>query len=225
LAGVRAALPYVAGYLPFALAIGALARQTTFSPLAGWSSSWLIYGATAQVVAMEQLDAGASIAVVVASSAIINLRLLAYAGALAPRWQGARTRWTAVASAVLVDPAYVIAHDRWTRDGGTGTADTVWHRHFYLGAAGALWITWVAETGIGTLLGPRLAAVLPGEALAPLMLAVMLGLLARDATSRWVAAAGLVLGVPAMAIPEGAGPVVAAVAAVAAIALVRRVGR
>ena len=41
--GILAMVPFVVGFAPFALVIGAAAAHSG-DPLAGWSGSWLIYG-------------------------------------------------------------------------------------------------------------------------------------------------------------------------------------
>ena len=47
-AGVVAMVPFVLGYAPFALVIGAAVAKSG-DPLAGWSGSWLIYGGSAHL--------------------------------------------------------------------------------------------------------------------------------------------------------------------------------
>ena len=61
--GAMAMLPLLAGYVPFALVIGATAAELG-SPLAGWAGSWLIYGGSVHLAALRTLDgAGAVMAI------------------------------------------------------------------------------------------------------------------------------------------------------------------
>jgi len=89
----RDALPVVLAYLPFGLALGATLAATHLPPLIAWSSSPLLFGGAAQLLAVQLLDTGASVGVVVLGALVVNARMLLYSAALAPytaAWPG---RW------------------------------------------------------------------------------------------------------------------------------------
>ena len=75
-AGARAMTPWLAGIVPFGLAIGFSAAQADIPTLAGWLSGPLIFAGSAQAAAIGMLAAGAAPAVVVAAALIINIRLI-----------------------------------------------------------------------------------------------------------------------------------------------------
>ncbi|MFM2076504.1 MAG: hypothetical protein RJA49_394, partial [Actinomycetota bacterium] len=54
-AGMLAMLPLIAGYLPFALVVGAAVAEHG-TPWAGWAGSWLIYGGSAHLATVRTLD-------------------------------------------------------------------------------------------------------------------------------------------------------------------------
>ncbi|MCZ4609914.1 AzlC family ABC transporter permease [Streptomyces sp. Lzd4kr] len=223
LAGARTAAPFVGAYFPFALVIGALADQTSINDFLGWSTAWLNYAGTSQLVILQMYEAGAAPAVIILAVAMISLRLVAYSTALSPLWRTAPTWWKALAANVLVDPSYVIAMQQVERDGAPQDARALqWHRRYYLGAALTLWVTWPIGCGIGVALGAQAVRLLPMGTLADLMLVCMLGLLVKDYGTRVAGGAGLVLGVPAVVLPAGMGPAVAALAAVAMAAVAEK---
>src|SRR4051812_200414 len=89
--GVRAMLPLLLGVAPFGLVIGVTVAELGLPHLAGWSLGWLVYAGSAQLAAVGLLAGSASAAVVVASVAVINLRLALYSAAMAPHWRGTST--------------------------------------------------------------------------------------------------------------------------------------
>ena len=79
--GVRAMLPLLLGVAPFGLVIGVTVAELGVPHLAGWSLGWLVYAGSAQLAAVGLLAGSASAGVVVASVAVINLRLALYSAA------------------------------------------------------------------------------------------------------------------------------------------------
>lgn len=219
-AGARTALPYVVVYAPFGLAIGALAHQSAVSDLLGWSTSWLTYAGTSQLVLIQMLDVSAAPVSIIAAILLINVRLVGYSTALTPGWRTAPRWWTALASYVLVDPAYVIATE--ARSDERSSRSVRWHRQYYLGAAGTMWATWLVICGAGVLLGTTVGDLIPATVLADLMLVSMVVILAQDRGTRVAAAAGLSFGIPAVLAPGGLGVTIATLLAVAVAAATTR---
>src|SRR5262245_59280650 len=86
IAGVAAMAPMAAGVAPYGLVVGAAVARAP-EPAAGLLSTWGLFSGSAQLSAMQLLHDGAAVAVVVASVLVMNLRLIVYSGALAPRWR------------------------------------------------------------------------------------------------------------------------------------------
>ena len=81
---VRDALPVVLAYAPFGLALGATLSATHLPSWIAWSSSPLLFGGAAQLLAVQMLDAGAAGVFVVLGALVVNARMLLYSAALAP---------------------------------------------------------------------------------------------------------------------------------------------
>ena len=101
---VRDALPVVLAYAPFGLALGATLSATHLPSWIAWSSSPLLFGGAAQLLAVQMLDAGAGAVLVVLGALVVNARMLLYSAALAPHTAGWRARWRWLGAYLLADP-------------------------------------------------------------------------------------------------------------------------
>jgi predicted branched-subunit amino acid permease len=211
MAGMRAMLPLLAAVAPYGLVVGAAASESDLDPAAGFSTSWLLYGGTAQLVAIRLLDAGAAAVVVVATILMVNTRLFFYGAELAPHWAGSSRAWRVLATYLIVDPSYLVAIEH-----NASQPDRRAQRHFYMGAAGLLWIGWLAANGTGLLVGERVAGLFPIEVLMPLMLTAMLAPKLRERPAVVAAATAATVAVPATLLPMESGLVVAGIAGIAA---------
>jgi predicted branched-subunit amino acid permease len=204
LAGAAAMAPIVVAYAPFALVIGSTVA-TLDQPVAGWAGSWLIYGGSAHLAALQGLSRGSALLAVV-TGLLINARLLVYSASLAPRWRDQPRWFRAAGAALLVDPTWALAEQHAERATSPGA-----QRRFYLAAGLTLGAGWSAMIAAGAIAGHRLAHA--GLRLAvPLCLIALVGPRLRDRGHRWAAACGALVAVATSGWPSGTG-IVAAIAA------------
>jgi predicted branched-subunit amino acid permease len=212
--GTRDGASVVLAYVPFGTALGAALAHTGVSALTAWSSSPLLFGGAAQLVAVQLLAGGAPAGVVVAAALVVNARLLLYSASLAPHTRGWPRRWRWLSAYLLVDPVYALTVGRFSRPDDDG--DPAHRLRYYLGAGVTMWVGWLAITAAGVLVGGFLPAALPLELAAPLTFLV---LLLPMLTGRAAAAAAVVGGVVALAasgLPLGLGLLCGAAAGVVA---------
>ena len=164
-AGARAMTPWLMGIGPLGLVIGVEAAHSHLSTLAGWLTGPAIYAGSAQVTAIQMLDAGALPLAVIATVLLINLRLFLYSAAMAPHWRGTPTWWRLLAGYLLVDPSFMVGMNRYGQPGERRRAHA-----YYLGAALLLWVTWLVAIAAGAAAGARLPAWLHLDFLVPLYL-------------------------------------------------------
>ena len=93
LAGMRAMAPWLIGVAPFGLVIGVSAAEAGIPTLAGWLTGPTIYAGSAQVAAIQMLDAGAASYAVIITALVINIRLILYSAAMATYWRGTPLWW------------------------------------------------------------------------------------------------------------------------------------
>jgi predicted branched-subunit amino acid permease len=213
-AGARQALPFVLAFAPYGWVIGAVADRAAVDDVLGWSTAWLVYAGTSQLVSIQSLESGSPVVVLVAVVLLVNARMVAYAASLSPTWRTAPWWWTAVASYLLIDPAYLIGTEQ--EQSGPTEDPAVLHRRraHYLGAAATLWITWLVNCALGVVLGGRLTAFLPAAVIAELMLGCIVALLISSRATRVAAVTGFTLGLPAALLPSSVGAPVAALLAI-----------
>ncbi|MGD9987729.1 AzlC family ABC transporter permease [Pseudonocardia sp.] len=214
------AVPVVAAYVPFGLTLGATLAASGSSPLVAWSSSPLLFGGAAQLLAVQLLGAGADVAVVVLGALVVNSRMLLYSASLAQHATGwsRRARWAG--AYLLADPVYALAIGRFTKPDGGGDARV--RLTYYMSVGLTLWTAWMAITAAGVLLAGVLPAGLRLDVAAPLTF-VLLVLPMLTSRPAWAAAAtGGAVAVAASGLPLGLGLLVGSAAGIAAGALVGR---
>ena len=165
LAGARAMLPWLAGVAPFGIVIGIAAAKADLPTAAGWLSAPVIYAASAQIAAIQMLDAGATGAAIVVTVLVINLRLILYSAAIARYWRGTPLWWRLLGAYLLIDPSFVVGTQRYASDPNRRAGHV-----YYLGAGALLWVGWLAAVAVGATLGAHVPAALHLELLVPLYL-------------------------------------------------------
>ena len=147
--GAKAIVPVLLALIPFAVAFGATAMGSGFSTLEALAMSVFVFAGAAQLAAIPLISAGASVAVVVLTVLVINLRMTLYSASLAPHFRGLPAGWKSLLSYLLTDQAYAATITRFD-EGRTADPDKRW---YYLGVALAIWVTWQAATMLGVFLG------------------------------------------------------------------------
>jgi len=147
LAGVRTALPSLFGLIPFGLVAGIAAVDAGLSPLQAIGLSFVVFAGASQLAAVDLLSQDASLAVVVVTAVVINLRMAMYSASIAPYFEAFRRRWSMACSYLLTDVSYALSITEFAEESGTD------RRWYYLGLGGAIWAVWQLTTVVGVLLG------------------------------------------------------------------------
>ena len=113
--GVQVQLPILLGVVPFALIFGALAISTGIPPIAVQGYSLFVFAGSAQFLAIELINSGATAVVVMVSIFIVNLRHALYSATMAPLWRHLPLRWKAPLAWLLTDEAFVMTAARYAR--------------------------------------------------------------------------------------------------------------
>lgn len=212
-AGVRATLPLVLGAIPFGIIFGALAVNSGISPAGTAAMSALVFAGSAQFIAAGLVAGGAGVAVIVLTTAIVNLRHALYSATLAPYLKHLPQRWLLPLGFWLTDESFavVIAHFR--------RADEGPNRHwFFLGSAVIMYVNWQICTWIGIVTGQAITD--PASwGLDFAMIVTFIGMLAGLIRQRSELVAAAVAGTVALAanpLPNKLGLILAALAGIGA---------
>ncbi len=127
------------------------------APVAGWAGSWLIYGGSAHLAALQTLDQSGAAAAIL-TGLLVNARLVVYSAALARRWPD-QPRWFRFAAAgLIIDPTWAVAERH-----AESSADPAAQRRYFLAAGLTLGVGWSAAIAAGALLGARLDGRRPAD--------------------------------------------------------------
>jgi len=210
LSGVRVAVPILLGVFPFGMVAGVAAVSAGIPAIEAFAMSVVIFAGASQLAAAELVGRNAPAAVVVFTVLVINLRMMMYSASIAPYFQRQSARWKGALAYLLTDQAYAVSLLRFEND------EEVSRRWYYLGVAGALWVTWQVATVVGIVLGASVPGSWRLEFAVPL---VFLAVLVPAVTDRATGTAALVGGSVAIAangLPFNLGLIVAAVVGIAA---------
>lgn len=210
-AGAWAMAPITPSVVPFGVMAGVAAREAGLDVLATMGMSLFIFAGASQLAAAQLINDGAWVGVVILTALIINLRFAMYSASLAPHLAYLPIRWKVPLAYLLTDQAYAVCISRFMRESGMP------YRHwFYLGAALPLWVTWLAATAGGILIG---TAVPPAWQLGFAVPLIFLALLVPTVHDRPMAVAAVTGGGVALAahpLPFNLGMITGAFAGIAA---------
>jgi predicted branched-subunit amino acid permease len=193
--GALAIAPFIIGFAPFALVIGATVAASSHEE-AGFAASWVVYGGSAQLALQRTLESGGAVLAAVAAI-LINTRLAVYSASLARQWSG-QPRWFRIGAAPLVvDPVFAVAERN-----GLATTSLRAQRAHYFGAALSLFVAWSVLITIGLVAGNQLSGI-GLEVAAPLCLLALVGPKLKDPRGRAVALAAAAIAVLGRGLPSG----------------------
>jgi 4-azaleucine resistance transporter AzlC len=204
--GAKAIVPVLLALVPFAVAFGATATGGGLSALEALAMSVFVFAGAAQLAAVPLISAGASVAVVVLTVLVVNLRLTLYSASLAPHFRRLPLGWKGLLSYLLTDQAYAATITRFD-DGETGEPDKRW---YYLGVALAIWVTWQAASMLGVFLGAWASEGWSLDFVLPLTFIALAVPAVKDRTTAAAALSAGVAAVFAAALPLNLGLITAA---------------
>jgi predicted branched-subunit amino acid permease len=208
-AGVRDGLLLELGYSPFDLAAGAVMAQTIVAPAVSIASGPIIFAGAAQLVAVQLLDVGAAIPLIVLAVFIVNSRLVLYSASLQPHLAGWSRPQRMLAAFFLADPVYALAITRFERPGGAGSKAE--QLGYYFASSIVLWVGWAVLLAVGVLFGGLIPPWVPLELAIPLTFLLLVIPLLKDHAGVVAAATGGVAALLAQGLPYGSGLIVGAI--------------
>ncbi|MCX5193512.1 AzlC family ABC transporter permease [Streptomyces sp. NBC_00249] len=144
-------LPFLASAVPMGIAGGILGLS---NGLSGWSTLGLamaVNSGTAQFVGFALIAGHAGWLTVLLTTLILGLRMLIYSTILVPHIREVPQRWRVLLGFGLIDAVFFVGIERLKK------GELTEHKHlFFLGASGAMYVTWMLSTLVGMALGSAL---------------------------------------------------------------------
>ncbi|MBU9616337.1 AzlC family ABC transporter permease [Burkholderia multivorans] len=152
--GLRAALPVMLGFVPFALVLGAQAAQKGLSLFEVPMMTGLNFGGGSEFAAIHLWTSPPHIALIVAMSFLVNSRHILMGAAFAPYIRRLPRRRAFAALFFMCDESWAMSlADTRSR------ADTHISVAYYAGICAGLYLTWISMTTLGAAVGPTIGNV------------------------------------------------------------------
>ena len=209
-AGVRDGFLLELGYIPFDLAAGAVMAQTAVDPAVSIASGPIIFAGAAQLVAIQLLDSGAALPLIVLAVFIVNSRHLLYSASLEPHLSAWSRPQRLAGAFFLSDPTYALAITRFERPGGAGSKGE--QLGYYFAASLVLWVGWAVLLAVGVLFGSLIPPWVPLELAIPLTFLLLVLPLLKDHAGVVAASVGGLAALAAQPLPYGSGLIIGAIA-------------
>lgn len=148
--GFRSGIPFVLVSGPFAMLFGVVATEAGLSLLQTMSFSLVVVAGAAQFAAIQQMNDGAPVLIVLAIALAVNLRMAMYSAALAPYLGGTPVWKRALAAYMLFDQNYALSAVTFEIRPEMSSADRL---SYFIGATTPLVFSWYAMTLVGALVG------------------------------------------------------------------------
>lgn len=149
--GIRASVPVMLGFIPFALLLGAQATQNGLSTIEVPLMTGLNFGGGSEFTAMSLWTSPPHVLLIVTMSVLVNSRHILMGAAMAPYLRHLPRRKALPALFFMCDESWAMA----LVDAQERRSSHV-SLPYFLGVSMGLYLTWVSFTTIGAVLGPVL---------------------------------------------------------------------
>jgi 4-azaleucine resistance transporter AzlC len=148
--GLAAAWPICLGFFPIGLSLGVLAQKGGLAPWQIGLMSLVVFAGGSQFIAVAMIASGASLAAIVSTTFMINLRHLLMSSALSVHFPGASKRFLALFAYGVTDESFAVNMARFTQGG--------WNRGSALVLNQVTNATWFCCTVAGAYVGEFIPA-------------------------------------------------------------------
>jgi predicted branched-subunit amino acid permease len=204
--GWRETLIVAPSYLPFAVVCGVASVNAGLSVSAAVALPGLVFAGSSQAVLTQFLQNASSLWIAVLSGLIVNLRMLVYSAAMAPRFKHLSVGKRMLAAFFLVDNAFAMTDQRAHARPQEGHAALV---AYYAGIICVVWPSWLAFCMLGVFAGTVVPPSWQLDFAIPLSFIAILATSVRSLPMAAAAVAGAVASVALVALPLKLGLIAA----------------
>ena len=202
--------------IPFGLALGLIITESAaVGTFVGWSSSWVLFAGSAQLVAVELLDEGAAAALIIATIVMINARHIVYSAVVNSRIGDTPAWFRVLGSYWLTDQVFAIDE----MQGDISTRQRMWT---ILGAGFTMWSIWNSIVLLGVFVGDVLPEDFPVGFVVAVLFGGLMVLATRNRPGVAAALVGGIIAVVARDLPPGSAVLIAIIVGAAVGAALER---
>lgn len=215
--GLMASAPFTLMIVPFGALFGVLATAQGMTVTEAMAFSIVVIAGASQFAALQLMQEGAPILIIILTATAVNLRMAMYSVALTPHLGRASLWQRILVSYFLIDQSYVLGAAEFDRRPEWGLAEKL---AFYFGVITPICGLWYLATWVGASFGRALPAGWPLDFIVPVSFLAMVSPLLQTRAQR--VAAGVSAGGTLLLwwMPYSSGLLVAALAAMIAGAVV-----
>jgi len=209
--GAKDTIPMMVGAAPFGLIFGVIAVGAGLTPGAVMGFSMIVFAGSAQFIAAKLFADGLSIALIVFTTFVVNLRHALYSASLGPYTKDFSQKWMLPLAFWLTDETYAVVINHYE-------TDAPYKRWYQLGSSVAMYVNWQIWTIIGLVAGTQLEGI-ADLGLEFALVVTFIGIVIPMLTTRpmlLTAVVAAVVSVLARGIPNNGGLMVASIIAIAA---------
>jgi predicted branched-subunit amino acid permease len=154
LRGARDVSPLLLGVIPFGLICGAACVAAGMPEWGAVGLSLIVFAGASQLATIQLMAEQASVAVVILTGLVVNLRMLMYSASLAPHLAGTGPLARSAGAYLLTDQAYAVSISRLSAPGGGAVNPFA----YYVGSGLVMWAGFNTCTALGAYLGAFIPA-------------------------------------------------------------------
>ncbi len=215
--GCLAGLPFLLMIVPFGVLFGVVATDAGMSVFEVMAFSVMVIAGSAQFAAVQLMEQGAPLAIVLATSLAVNLRMAMYSAALTPHLGAAPLWQRALMSYFMVDQSYAAASVDFAKHPDQTLAEKT---AFYFGAIVPICPIWYVSSGIGAVFGKAIPPEYALDFVVPVAFLAMVSPMLRTKAHYAAAAVSVLASLALVWMPYSTGLLVAAILAMGTGALV-----
>ena len=212
LEGMRAALPFVAMIVPFGALFGVIAAAQGLTLFQALAFSFVVVAGASQFAALQLIQDGAPLLVVILTATAVNLRMAMYSVAMTPHFGRAPFWQRALVAYMLIDQSYLLSAAQFERTPEWTLTEKL---GYYFGTVLLLCGLWYLATWFGVAFGSMMPEDMAFDFIVPVTFLAMIApmILTRAQMAAAAVSAGVALALWWM--PYSSGLLLAALAAMA----------
>lgn len=175
IAGLRAGIPVILGFVPVGIAFAIMARQAGFTVWQTCGMSLMVFAGASQMMAVGMLTQGAGLVAMILATFILNLRHVIMGTCIMNRMKDGSTLSRALSSYGVTDEGFAIF---------TTEKEQNCTLAFFIGLFITTYLSWQAGTFIGAVASNFLPDILSAS-LGIALYAMFIGLLAPNLKGNW----------------------------------------